>query len=301
MALLLHVLMLFLLSGGSARVVKDFELECGGFFAGGKSPTGFSGPQYKQICQTLNISYYATYYDTYNKIPVYSAYRFEGIMNCTRKNNWYIEPQLDDMTAGPNMTSEGSVKNRGDHQALNKDYVNSQYHRGHLAPVYLAQSQSCADATFTLTNAAPQNPSFNSGQWRVLEAEIANELVNQCLKKYSVLIVTGVVPGTEKLKNRVNVPSHFWTAYCCLDNNNKCQISRGFIGENKNITPQNITVKDLETELAQLYKVSSFEVFHRSTAPKLIEKNYRAVMKPPLLSLMLLHKTHPLTEVNGRY
>ncbi len=142
----------------------------------------------------------------------------------------------------------------GVHQALSGDYDKSGYDRGHLAPVFQANSQSCADATFTLTNAAPQNPSFNRGQWRVLEGNIANELSDQCLpNKYSVYIVTGVVPGINNINNRVNVPSHFWTAYCCLDQNNRCQISGGFIGENMNIPPKNKTVKDLETELAKHY------------------------------------------------
>jgi len=95
MALLLHVLMLVLLSGGSAEVVENFEWECGEFFANGKSPTRFSGLQYKQICQTRNGVHYATYYDTDNKIPVYSAYRFRGLQSCKRKN-WYIEPQVSE-------------------------------------------------------------------------------------------------------------------------------------------------------------------------------------------------------------
>uniref|UniRef100_A0A9J7X756 Endonuclease domain-containing 1 protein-like n=1 Tax=Cyprinus carpio carpio TaxID=630221 RepID=A0A9J7X756_CYPCA len=267
MLLLLHVLMLSLLSGGSAKVVKDFEKECGQFFANGESPTKLSGPQYKQICQTLNnVVYYATLYDTHNKIPVYSAYKFEGIMGCTRLDKWYIEPQLDDNNASPNMQFE-KEQGLGDHQALNDDYKNSGYDKGHLAPVFQANSQGCADATFTLTNAAPQNPSFNRGQWRVLEKNIAEKLSNQCLPNYSVYIVTGVVPGTNNINNRVKVPSHFWTAYCCLDNNNKCQISGGFIGENENKTPENKSEVDLEIELAKLYNVASFELFDYSTEP----------------------------------
>ncbi|XP_058648120.1 endonuclease domain-containing 1 protein-like [Onychostoma macrolepis] len=269
MMLLLHVLMLSLLSGGSAKVVQDFETECGQFLANGKSPTRFPDPQYRQICQTLdNVYYYATFYDTHNRIPVYSAYKFEGLMNCTRLKAWYIEPQLDDNNASPNMEFENGVEIQGlgDRQALNRDYERSGYDKGHLAPVYQANSQSCANATFTLTNAAPQNPSFNRGQWKVLEKKIAGELSNQCLpKKYSVYIVVGVVPGSEIINNRVKVPSHFWTAFCCLDNNNKCQISRGFIGKNENIPPKNKTVNDLETELATLYNVDSFELFDKST------------------------------------
>ncbi|XP_048053725.1 endonuclease domain-containing 1 protein-like [Megalobrama amblycephala] len=269
MMLFLHVLMLILLSGGSARVVKNFEPKCHAFFAIGKSPTTFTGSQYKQICQTRSdVVHFATYYDTDNRIPVYSAYKFKGKMDCTRQNNWLIEPQLDGET-GPNMASEGSVDKdlRGIHQALDGDYENSGFDRGHLAPVYQAQSQSCADATFTLTNAAPQDPSFNRGQWKELERNMAETLSKQC-KEYSVFIVTGVTPGRNKIKtDRVNVPSHFWTAYCCLDKNGICQISKGFIGKNENNPPEEKNVNDLEKDLARLYGVTSFEVFDSDTEP----------------------------------
>ncbi|XP_073698778.1 endonuclease domain-containing 1 protein-like [Garra rufa] len=241
-------------SGSSAEVVQNFESACGQYFANGKSPTKLSGPQYSQICQTLNnVDYYATFYDTDNKIPVYSSYKFEGLKDCTRQNKWYIEPQLDDNNASPNMKFEKDVKIQGlgNHQALNGDYENSGFDRGHLAPVYQANSQSCADATFTLTNAAPQDPSFNQGQWKKLEGDIAKDLSNKCIpNKYTPYIVTGVVPGTQNIKNRVNVPSYFWTAYCCLDNNNKCKISSGFIEDNKKVTPDEKSVNDLEKELA---------------------------------------------------
>ncbi|KAL0151496.1 hypothetical protein M9458_053201, partial [Cirrhinus mrigala] len=55
------------------------------------------------------------------------------------------------------------IQTLGDRQALNRDYRKSGRDKGHLEPVFQANSQDCADATFTLTNAAPQNPSFNRG------------------------------------------------------------------------------------------------------------------------------------------
>lgn len=156
-----------------------------------------------------------------------------------------------------NMEFEKSVDigELGENQALNKDYYRSGFDRGHLAPVYHANSQECADATFTLTNAAPQNPSFNRVEWRLLEKRIANDLNITCAE-YNVYIVTGVVPDyDQKINNRVIVPSHFWTAYCCLDQNNRCAHSGGAIGINDNngyVTPI-MTVAELETALEQLY------------------------------------------------
>ncbi len=147
-------------------------------------------------------------------------------------------------------------------QAVNEDYEKSGYDRGHLAPVFQAKSQSCADATFTLTNAAPQNPSFNRGQWRVLEGNIAKKLSDQCLSiKHSVYIVTGVVPGINNINNNVTVPSHFWTAYCCLDQNNMCSDSGGVIGTNdNNANIRRMSVAALEGDLKNLYG-KTFQLF----------------------------------------
>lgn len=149
--------------------------------------------------------------------------------------------------------SDGITSN---YQASNNDYLTSGYDKGHLAPVSLANSQGCAEATFTLTNAAPQNPSFNRGQWRVVES-LLNKVLSSCL--IPAYVVTGVVPGNYKIKNRVNVPSYFWTAYCCQTRNNRL-ISGGFIGINQNEPPFQMNVISLEMTLTVLYNVA-FTVF----------------------------------------
>ncbi|XP_036413707.1 endonuclease domain-containing 1 protein-like [Colossoma macropomum] len=256
MILLAPVLLLLALSGCSSKVVNSFIQTCPDFFAnpGGtlSPPTVFRGNNYKQICQIRGNTYgYATLYDTANRIPVYSAYKFDGLMQCTRLNNWYIEPQLEQITNSPKMAPESSVT-KIQNQAVNEDYDNSGYHRGHLAPVYHATSQSCSDATFTLTNAAPQDSSFNTGQWRKTEKDVAETLGEKC-KGNSAYIVTGVVPGPDKLNNRVRIPSHFWSAYCCLDNNLKVKAARGFIGENENDPVQEMSIKTLNRNLSDLY------------------------------------------------
>ncbi|XP_051982305.1 endonuclease domain-containing 1 protein-like [Xyrauchen texanus] len=205
--MLLHpVLILSFFSGGLTNVVDHFHRTCGQFFANGNSPTILSGPQYIQICQSFEGKYYyATLYDTKNKIPVYSAYRFKR-NRCPRKEKkWCIEPQLDDKTKGHNMALE-SEGQYGHNQALSVDYKYSGYHKGHLAPVYHANSEEFAAATFTLTNAAPQHCSFNQGPWRKTEKHVAQILTSECPVPYKAFIVTGVVPGDIKIKGRVTVP-----------------------------------------------------------------------------------------------
>ncbi|XP_057188308.1 endonuclease domain-containing 1 protein-like [Triplophysa rosa] len=243
--------MLLLLSGASARFVLDFQRQCSGFFHHNIPPTVFPAPRYTQLCQTLNnVDHYATLYDTKNKIPVYSAYVFTGWVDCKKDSDWYIEPQLKSTI--PNMALEGIPLQL---QASNRDYQDSGFVKGLLAPVSLANSQQCADATFTLTNAAPQDPSFNSGKWKVVESGM-NKTLSQCTGP--AYIVTGVVPGVQTINNRVNVPSHFWTAYCCQ--RNALLISGGVIGGNKeDLRPAH--VRQLETYLTNLYGVGYFSLF----------------------------------------
>ncbi|XP_065109982.1 endonuclease domain-containing 1 protein-like [Paramisgurnus dabryanus] len=251
--------MLLLFSGGSAEVVDDFINKCPQYFMDKITPKILSGNQYKEICQTLgNITYYATLYDTDNKIPVYSAYNLAARVQCVRLNNWLIEPQLDNFQ-GNNM--ERQNKRILLNQASDKDYEKSGYDRGHLAPVYHAASQECAGATFTLTNAAPQLGSFNKKWYHEVEKNMASTVTNQCLRD-TAHIVTGVVPGTNIIANRVRVPSHFWSAYCCKNQANQ-RISGGVIGENsQNSTIAQKTVKDLETDLKTRYSVTgSFYLF----------------------------------------
>lgn len=265
MKLLSVVLLLLPLSLCLAEVVNDFTQSCPGFFATPNDvvspPTGFTGDRFKRICQTLkNEAEFATFYDTTYRIPIYSAYSFTGLKKCVRTDKWYIEPQLENGKLGPNMDTESAVRKEVVdivNQSVNADYAESRYDRGHLAPVFHAASQSCSDATFTLTNAAPQNPSFNRGQWRRTESHMADSLKNYCINVgLRAFVVTGVVPGPDTLKKqgRVRIPSHFWTAFCCLDNNNISKHSGAYIGENDHDRPvYPRSVKDMDIELTELY------------------------------------------------
>lgn len=83
------------------EVVQSFTQTCPQFFSVPNGvltpPTTFTGPQYRQICQkqaNQNVYEFATYYDSTNRIPVYSAYTYIGQQPCKRKNVWSFEPQV---------------------------------------------------------------------------------------------------------------------------------------------------------------------------------------------------------------
>lgn len=106
----------------------------------------------------------------------------------------------------------------GEHQAVDEDYTNSGYTRGHVYPNVLAYDQDQADSTFTLTNVAPQLQQDNEA-WTKAELGIMKTINETCNLKNDpqAYIITGVIPGPDKLSNRVNIPSYYWSAFCCRD------------------------------------------------------------------------------------
>ncbi|KAF3837424.1 hypothetical protein F7725_004888 [Dissostichus mawsoni] len=175
--------------------------------------------RYKPICQTFGgIRRYVTLYDTKNKIPVFSASRYIGT-NSKRPENedWKIEPQLEDIHGNENMRKdvEGKTYNN---QAVNSDYTNQGFDRGHLFPSSYASTEDDKKSTFTLTNIVPQNGPFNKGRWNKMESCIKCVLDEYCINNNDIkegFLVIGAQPGNNIISNKINVPSMLWSAFCC--------------------------------------------------------------------------------------
>ncbi|MED6280604.1 hypothetical protein CHARACLAT_012466 [Characodon lateralis] len=110
----------------------------------------------------------------------------------------------------------------GEKQALNEDYTNSGFDRGHLNPNGHHPVPS-RNATFTLTNVVPQNPKTNQGAWGNHESQLTSLFLEKCSKAY---VLVGAIPSANNwiIKNnvkRVNIPDYVWNAYCCVDNNDR--------------------------------------------------------------------------------
>ncbi|RXN07719.1 endonuclease domain-containing 1 -like protein [Labeo rohita] len=107
-----------------AKVVKSFN-ECNQFFYKGKEPQGMN-QNAKKICQKLQYDdfLYATLYSTFNKIPLYSAYKFDP--KCSAEPDYMILEGADELK-----NKKEKIKNT---QAISSDYEQTGFDRGHLYP-----------------------------------------------------------------------------------------------------------------------------------------------------------------------
>ncbi|KAK2820104.1 hypothetical protein Q5P01_023063 [Channa striata] len=184
-------------------------------------PKGLAGTP---ICQRYNNQHrFATLYSRARRSPWFSAYLYTTPAGRRPSASWKFEPQLAYPGADGNMIPfppHPVDQNVVDSQAVQLDYINSTFTRGHLNPSLHHQSREDRSATFTLTNAVPQKPGSNDGPWEVLEQTVNKTLAAYCLGE--AYIVTGIIPyhsGERWLKNRVAVPEYMWSAYCCPDYN----------------------------------------------------------------------------------
>ncbi|XP_054483356.1 uncharacterized protein LOC129116530 [Anoplopoma fimbria] len=226
--------------------------------------------RYKPICQTWNNQRrFVTLYDTDNKIPVFSAYKYRGTNSKRPKNEpWKIEPQLESESGDNNM--KYSSKNEiYDKQAGDTDYLRKGYDRGHLFPCSYASTKDDKKSTFTLTNAVPQERKFNQGSWKRMETCIKFVLDKYCHNNNGVIegfLVTGAKPGTRKMSNKVNVPSMLWSAFCCFSYSESRWLASAHWGQNVQDGSKHL----LETKtLAELHQElnSEFEVFPGTQCP----------------------------------
>jgi endonuclease G len=115
--------------------------------------------------------------------------------NAERRNRFVIDPDIRD---------------RGWPYARTSDYTRSGYDRGHLVPSadrLAAQAEN--DATFRMSNIAPQAPALNQGLWNSLEQQVRQLAV----RFDSLWIVTGTLSRPEPLRigaGGVAVPDAFY-------------------------------------------------------------------------------------------
>lgn len=220
-ALLLLFPLLSALPGLTRADVGDFS-PCLYFFYRERPPQGLDGTP---LCQRyMNRYHFASLYSRGRRTPRFSGYAFSPPAGTRPPPEWKYEPQLANSKADGNMIPfpyppQHVDQNVVESQAVQKDYVNSTYTRGHLNPSLHHSDNQTRMATFTLTNVVPQKAGSNDGPWADLENHVNKILQSHCHGE--AYIVTGVIPyETERwLKNegRVAIPEYLWSAYCCVN------------------------------------------------------------------------------------
>ncbi|XP_020665023.3 endonuclease domain-containing 1 protein [Pogona vitticeps] len=246
--------------------------DCDAFFYQGTAPEGFSGSSpdlpLARVCQRYKQEpRFATLYSTQEKVPLFSAFRYAGAAPRAqeeeeeeKEEKWLVEPQIDDPKHGlegmmPESEVTGSVDNLGTNQALTADYVDSGYERGQLNPGSLHQDDHQI-ATYTLTNAVPVAPPLQDiWHWEV-ENLVSRSLAPHCGNGKDLYLVSGAVPSTVRVKDKVAVPEFLWLAACCDDGSEAWSV--GFMKQAAaGHRLEDLSLEELEKKLpagAQLFK-----------------------------------------------
>ncbi|XP_036379660.1 uncharacterized protein LOC118774420 [Megalops cyprinoides] len=223
----LSVLLLLLAAG--TRVIRssvvDSFRDCRHFLYQHLPPTGFPLAGLQMICQRYQgAPRYATLYHPGKRIPLFSAYTFkksEGEKQ--RRFPWLYEPQVgrkqhsDEMQPLPLAQSDLCIE---DSQAVLADYTDTiRFERGQLNPDQHQAEAGDKAATYTLTNVVPQVKEFYRAHWSRYLEDIRHLLSSFC--RGTAFVVTGVTTSEHMIRrdnrDRVAIPRHLWTAYCCPD------------------------------------------------------------------------------------
>ncbi|CAI5671553.1 unnamed protein product [Oreochromis niloticus] len=176
-----------------------------------------------------------------------------------------IEPQLENI----NDKNDNMIKATNkicNSQAQWTDYYNSSYkqcNRGHLFPSFYGSSSDERSSTFTLTNIVPQNEDFNGGSWKKMEHCVKCILDKYCNNKEGFVVIRAQPSSGNLLKNKINIPSKLWSAFCCKSDSEKKWLAGAYWGDNKaGITMDLKPLKELHKDMGK-----NFEVFPGGLCP----------------------------------
>lgn len=168
---------------------------------------------------TLGFPEEATPTDPLHALIVKS--QFVSSYDSTKKNARWVSWELTTKWLGSAERSDSWATDRdlapGIPQAVNSDFTNSGFQRGHLCPsADRTKNDTDNRATFVFTNAVPQTAESNTGTWLTLENE---ERTLARVTNNHVFVVAGTIySGTpRKIGNGVSVPSSLFKVVVVME------------------------------------------------------------------------------------
>lgn len=146
----------------------------------------------------LDHQYFLISYNKDHMLPNWVRYSLTAeklkIKKAKRRNKFLPDPLL---------------ARKGWEPVLGGDYKKSGYDRGHMAPSEdFVWDQSVNNATFYMTNIAPQLGSLNRGPWKVLEEKVRRWA---CFEE-NITVITGPLleANLPKIKSKISIPKKFF-------------------------------------------------------------------------------------------
>ncbi|XP_067901807.1 endonuclease domain-containing 1 protein-like [Heterodontus francisci] len=205
-----------------AKVVSSFD-ECSQFFCKGVEPLLFKGSNPARICQRYQ-----------------QQYHFASL----------------DLPGGSDEMSNEPPDGVGMNQALNSDYRNTSYDRGHLYPLSL--HSGTGTATCTLTNAVPMLRKMNIAWYHYAERKLKT-LANECRPNATMFVMTGVIPSSQFLSNRVNIPIRVYNYYsCCSEDRNRKETEEKVPESGGYSLSVDVHTRDIKEETVTLEKLQEW-------------------------------------------
>ena len=182
-------------------------------------PEGIEIPVYESSRggQVIAHTGFTLSYDADFKTPQWVAWELTA---AELEGNW---PRKNSFSPDPNVRGA---------KAYHKDYSNSGYDRGHIAPAAdMKWSEEAMEASFYTSNICPQNRNLNRGDWKDLE-----ELEREWARVYgAVAIAAGPIYASKRPErigaHKVAVPDAFFKVL--LVGYPEAPKAYGFVFENK--------------------------------------------------------------------
>jgi endonuclease G, mitochondrial len=170
---------------GSEFINSEFRGDSNQIYAGVPAPDGL-----KYSVKILQNTAYTVGYVDAIKNPVWAAYRL-------------FDPEAPET---PGKRPDFSEDSRTRAEVNTRDYTNSGYDRGHLAPNYgiaRCYGRKAQLETFLMSNIVAQKHEMNAGPWEALESKIAN---NYTARFKEIWIFAGPIFSDKPNKTPGGVP-----------------------------------------------------------------------------------------------